>query len=194
MLTVYLDFKCPASFLALHPIFDLVAETGIEVTWKPFRSRQTKIPGWHDDETRGETHRRVRAIQRRDTHKHYAELRGLEMHFRDDPGSSDAALAALTLELKNARRFVRTAFKFYWMSDFDLNDEARVLGLLAASGNFFERDELKAACEAFEDYQTQAEEDGIFTTPTFKLGDQIFVGREHLPLIKRNYEVPAEPV
>ena len=185
MLTVYIDFKCPASFLALRPIYDLMADTNVEVNWKPFRSRQPTIPEEKENETRGETHRRVRAMQRRATHQRYALARGVDMHFRDEPGKTDTALAALNLDLANPRRFVRTAFKFYWMSDYDLDDENRVTSILAASGNFLEQGQLRAARDELEDYQIHTEENGVFITPTFILGEHTFVGREHLPLIKQ---------
>ena len=70
MLTIYVDFKCPASCLALDPVLALTAETGIDARWLPFSTRPFTIPAEKPDETVGERHRRVRAIARRDVHLH----------------------------------------------------------------------------------------------------------------------------
>ena len=185
MITLYIDFKCPASYLALDPTLALAKRKGVDIFWKPFRSRQSAIPPEREGETRGETHRRVRAVQRRETHKRYAVIGGLEMNFRDDPGTSDAALAALSLDVPNPLGFVREAFEIYWTSDADLNNVTTVAGLLSATENPVPEKSLRGAHETFEDYQSQSEDDGIFITPTYIIGGHVFVGREHLPLIEK---------
>ncbi|MEZ5997144.1 MAG: DsbA family protein [Hyphomonas sp.] len=188
MLSLFIDFKCPASYLALDPTVDLASRLGVRIDWHAFRRRQERLPAARADETRGETHRRVRAGQRRATHLKYAGLRGLEMAFRDDPGDSDAALSALNCQLADPLAYVRRAFRAYWVDGADLNDGQTVLSLLAESGNSVAPSELETALAAFDAHQTQMEEDGIFITPTYRIADQMFVGREHLPLITRLME------
>ncbi|MCA8900999.1 MAG: DsbA family protein [Hyphomonas sp.] len=188
MLSLFIDFKCPASYLALDPTVALAARHGTGISWQAFRSRQEAIPAERADETRGETHRRVRALQRRATHSKYAGLRGLEMAFRADPGESDAALSALNCHLADPLAYVRRAFRAYWMEGADLNDAQTVFSLLEETGNPVGQGELAAARAGFDGYQTEMEEAGIFITPTYRLADQTFVGREHLPLIGRLLE------
>ena len=185
MITVYIDFKCPASYLAFHPTLSLAKRLEVDVFWKPFRTRQSSIPREREEETRGEAHRRIRAVQRRRTHKHYAALRGLEMNFREDPGSSDAALAALTLNLGSPLEYVRAAFEAYWKSGASLADVPTVVKLLQTSGNSDSANVLVEALRGFNEFQTNAEEQGIFIAPTYITGEHIFVGREHLPLIEQ---------
>ncbi|MCA8903505.1 MAG: DsbA family protein [Hyphomonas sp.] len=185
MLSLFIDFKCPASYLAFDPTVALASHLGTRVDWHAFRSRQDRLPAERTDETRGETHRRVRAGQRRATHLKYAGLRGVEMVFRDDPGESDVALSALDCRLADPLSFVWHAFRAYWVEGADLNDAPTVLSLLEKTGNPVRRIELETAVASFDARQTQLEEDGIFITPTYRLADQMFVGREHLPLIER---------
>ena len=184
MIVAYVDVKCPASYLAFAPIMDLAARSGVDIDWKPFRSRQSSIPDEHRDETKGERHRRVRAIQRRETHLRYAAVRGLTMDFRDDPGETDAALAALLCGLDRPEAFLEQAFQAYWDDDVDLNDDEQVRALLRKSGNTGVAERFALERTDLEACQTDTEEVGIFFTPTFVVGDQLFVGREHLPLIE----------
>ena len=185
MLSFYIDFKCPASYLALNPTVDLATRLGIEVEWNPFRSQQQPIPAAGANESRGETHLRVRAIQQRATHQKYAGLRGVDMAFRDEPGESDLALAGLKCQLADPFAFVRRAFRAYWTEGSDLNDPSLVLSLLSETGNSVSAGALEAAVSSFKSSQAKLEESGLFTTPTYRIADQMFVGREHLPLIER---------
>ena len=56
--------------------------------------------------------------------------------------------------------------------------------LATGNGAAIANDLIKCA-DTFDAYQNQIEEDGVFFTPTFLVCDEIFVGREHLPLIEK---------
>ncbi len=181
MLTVFIDFKSPASFLALEPTLALVRETGVPVDWLPFSVRPFSIPEEQPDETVGERHRRVRAIARRDTHLHYAAIQGREMHFAKAPADSDAALAALAGLDDDPVPFLRAAFDAYWTDQADLNDEAVVAGLFSSLN--LALPDMQSAREKLDSIRSTAEESGIFESPSYVIADQLFVGREHLPWI-----------
>ncbi|MEO9599917.1 DsbA family protein [Parasphingorhabdus sp.] len=182
MLTVFLDFKSPASFLALEPTLALARDTGVQIDWRPFSVRPLSIPAEKADETVGERHRRVRAIARRDTHLHYAAVQGRDMHFSDKPAGSDAALAALTTIEGDPVPYMRAAFEAYWTGQTDLDDEAVVTALLSAQG--IAPPDWNAAHAQLVSIRTRAEETGIFESPSYHIADQLFVGREHLPWIR----------
>ena len=61
MLTVTIDFKSPASCLALEPTLALARETGVEIDWLPFSVRRFSIPEEQANETVGERPRRCPA-------------------------------------------------------------------------------------------------------------------------------------
>lgn len=186
MLTVYIDFKDPASYLAFRPILSLATRLGTHVQWRPFRSRQALVPEKKDTETKGDTHRRVRAGQRRETHLRYAKVQGLNMTFRDRPAETDAALVALLCDLAHPADYIRHTFNAYWTSDADLNDMKLIEAYLETTGNGAAIASYLIKCaDTFDAYQNQIEEDGVFFTPTFLVCDEIFVGREHLPLIEK---------
>ncbi|VWX61321.1 DsbA family protein [Sphingorhabdus sp. 109] len=181
MLTVFIDFKSPASYLAFEPTLGLARETGVPVDWRPFAARPFLIPDKKADETVGERHRRVRAIARRDTHLHYAAVQGRNMHFATDPAGSDTALAALAGLEGDPVPFIRAAYDAYWTDQANLDDEAEVAGLLSDVN--LALPDMQSARETLDSIRAAAEESGIFESPSYVIADQLFVGREHLPWI-----------
>lgn len=182
MLTVTIDFKSAASYLALEPTLELATETGIKIDWLPFSVRPFSVPEEQADETVGERHRRVRAIAQRDTHLHYAAVQGRDMQFATSPAGTDFALAALAGIEADPVPFMRAAFAAYWTDQADLNDETVVATLLRSVGTnipdpLSARDKLAAI-------RVKAEDLKIFEAPSYVIEDQLFVGREHLPWIK----------
>lgn len=182
MLTVTIDFKSPASCLALEPTLDLARETGVQIEWLPFSVRPFLIPEQKAEETVGERHRRVRALSQRDTWLHYAAVQGRDMHFAETPAGSDAALVALASIDGDPVPFIRAAFAAYWNEQADLDDETVVAALLTSVQKPVPDPQL--ASEKLLLIRTRAEEDGIFESPSYIIADQLFVGREHLPWIR----------
>ena len=186
MMDLYIDFKCPAAYLALKPTLALCEELGVPVNWHAIRSYQSPLMQEKPDEEVGHRHRRVRASARRKTHMLYAEIQNLPLQFRNPPTNTDMALAALSLlngSGGDPLPFVAAAFDAYWTGDTDLND-ATVVAKLSGAPAFSDDDKKgEAARTRLETALGQAEENGIFTSPTYVVKGQIFVGREHLPWI-----------
>ena len=186
MIHLYIDFKCPAAYLALKPTCALCGELGIPVNWHAIRSYQSPLIQEKADEEVGERHRRVRALARQKTHMLYAEIQNLPLQFRNPPTNTDMALAALSLLSESGADplpFVTAAFDAYWTGDADLNDAA-VVAKLSGAPTFPDNDENGYDVHTrLEVALGQAEENGIFTSPTYVVNEQIFVGREHLPWI-----------
>lgn len=181
---LYVDFKCPASRLAFEPTLALAKRTGATIAWHPFRSRQELIHEAREDETVAERHRRVRAIQRRAVHSRYAEALGVALNFRDDPGSSDAALAALLALQDDPVPFIAAAFEAYWADGADLGDPDVVAAVAEGCGTVPPDDGLARATTRIDGWQDECAARGIFFTPSYVIGDELFVGREHLPWIE----------
>lgn len=188
MLTVAIDFKSPASYLALEPTLDLAQQTGVPIDWLPFSVRPFTIPEEKTDETVGERHRRVRAIARRDTHLHYAAVQGIPMHFSETPAGSETALAAMAAIQGDPVPFIRAAFAAYWTEQADLDDEAVVGALFSSIGTPLPA--MQSARAKLLSIRANAEDSGIFEAPSYVIADQLFVGREHLPWIRSLIEAP----
>ncbi len=182
MLTIYIDFKSAASYLALGPTLKLIEETGVEVKWLPFFSKPFSVPEEKPDETVGERHRRVRAIAQRDTHLHYAGVQGIDMQFSNKPAGSEAALQALSGLQGDPAPFIRPAFNACWSEQADLDDRGVASKILDQNG--YPQPDWEAAKAALNKIRDEALEQKVFETPTYLIDGQIFLGREHLPWIK----------
>ncbi len=182
-LRIYIDFKAPAAYLALKPTLAFLEEVGVAGEWRPFVTQQQPVPAEAPDEDRGATHRRVRALARQRTHLHYADVQGVTMHFPagNFPGCT-LALAAMTL-LSEPVPFIEAAFASYWTLGEDLDDPAVVTRLLNEVNANAALDSLDVDALP-ESWREVALEDGVVDVPAYVVGDQLFVGREHLPWLR----------
>ena len=183
---LYIDFKCPSSYLALRPTLALSEQLGVPIGWHPMRSYQSPLIDEKPHEEVGQRHRRVRALARQKTHQLYAQVQNLSLNFRNPPTNTDMALAALCLlgdDGSDPLPFITAAFEAYWTGDADLND-ARSVAALSGAPDLQNGDDSDGASARLEAALSEAEEKGIFTSPTYVVSEQIFVGREHLPWIR----------
>ena len=104
------------------------------------------------------------------------------MRFAEMPAGSDAALAAMAGVDGDPVPFIRAAFAAYWTEQADLDDEAVVAALLSSVQMAVP--DPQTACAKLLSIRAQAEEMGIFESPSYVISDQLFVGREHLPWIR----------
>ncbi|NKB98184.1 MAG: hypothetical protein GKR90_06780 [Pseudomonadales bacterium] len=180
---IYIDFKSPAAYLAINPTIELAQLCNVSLNWLPLRTRQTQIPGVQENEDRGATHRRVRAIARQNTFLHYASVQDLEMRFRSDPGNTDLALAALATLVGDTTEFVRRAFNAYWTTNKALGDRDVVQALLDDADSDLDVSALdvSATIAASEELALAA---GAIDAPAYIVANELFIGREHLPWIK----------
>ena len=183
MLTVYIDFKSPASYLALKPTRALAERYGIDLVWRPFRSVERDVPQLGKQETVGESHRRVRAAALRQQAVKYASHQGIDLQFPKDPGSTDLALGILAEWGSDPNPFIDAAFKAYWQAHADLNDPVILAQILQDLGRSSAIDP-NAVAASLAHAQAEADEIGIVGAPGYVIQDQIFIGREHLPWIE----------
>lgn len=183
MLTVYIDFKSPAAYLAISPTLALAKRLDLAIDWKPFRAIEREVPKLGKQETVGESHRRVRAASQRALSVKYAAHQGIDLRFPPQPGSTDLALGVLLGIEGDPLPFIRGALNAYWEAHADLDDMAVVHALLVESGVTY-TGSLADARSVLEAAQMQAEEAGIVGVPGYVIEEQLFVGREHLPWIE----------
>lgn len=185
MLTVYIDFKSPAAYLALKSTLDLIESYNLAAIWLPFPTKQSAIPAKKEQETKGETHRRVRATQRQQMHTMYAELGGTQIHFPVVPGNCDLALNVLANLSVDPIAFIKVAYDAYWIDGKNLNDAAVVEQLVKDAGIEFSIELLDP--KALNSSVEHAQEKGVFEVPAFVTAEHVFIGREHMPWLKDIY-------
>lgn len=195
-LSVCVDVGHPLAYLALQPVQHLARELGIDVDWLPFPAAGLKPPPTGDD--RGSRHRRHRARYQAEEIQRYAGVQGLTIRkpFRDED-TTPAALAHLWLREhspESVPEFLEELFRCFWDGSLDSADPRAVGALLAAREMDAEAFEVffsgpgPAALAALRERLVAA---GIFAVPSLVAADEVFVGRAHLPLVRRLLTEPS---
>ena len=187
VLTVYIDFKSPESYLAFHQTMTYLEEKDLEIIWNPFLvNNRISPPTLKNNETKGETHRRIREEHKKWLNLKYAKILNLPMKYPPSDNKSDLALSILPRLVEGKNNYINLAFQYFWKENLDLNDKHNVTILLKALkiDTWFLEDEKKLLDKL--SHQTElAKELGVIATPTYELEGELFSGREHLPWIKQ---------
>lgn len=189
-LEVCVDFKCPYSYLAVEPTLALASDLGVEPLWR-FKMRSpfgTQLPvpkaseqaQWYR-ETRGAYD--LHDIERYAPHPVDVERGGLD--------STAAAIGLLWLQRQAPGQvgpYVQAVFRGRWRDRAELVSFAQIRelldGLSVAADDFLRFAHVEGTA-ALERSDAALLERGVFATPTFLLDDEPFIGRQHLPLLRR---------
>ena len=191
MLTLAIDFASPRSYLALGPTCALAEQLGIEIDWTPFLVESRPAPmAASGAEDRGARHRAIRAVYvQRDLVRYLAD-RGIVRDLGKLANSRPAAITLLWLKRESKQlvsNYVQKVFEGYWRGELDIENESALRGLLQKIGaplsgyEAFVRGEGLAALDRVRSELLNA---GVFDVPAYVIAGDVFVGREHLPLIR----------
>jgi len=190
-LAVAIDFKSPNAYLAIGPTCALAEELGVDVDWQPFLVTPKNRRPDSEANDRGTRHRRFRADYNEREATRYADDRGLQL--RGLHRQTDSSLAGIGLlwaqrgPASLAHAYVQRVFERYWREELDIEDESALTTLLAeinapVSGfAAFVRGEGRTELERVQSDLIKA---GVFEVPTYLLNGDMYVGRQHLPLIR----------
>lgn len=191
-LACVLDLRHPASYLALGPTLALGAELGVEVDWLPLAApplRSPTVPRPDDD--RGRLHRRHRARFLAREIDVYARVQGLvvrEIYRR--PDSMAFHLGWLWLRAhhhEHLEPFLQEGFRAYWACELDPSSPAAVAEQIRRVGGdpgeleAWAREEGPAALGRIVEALRSG---GVFTVPAYRVLGEVFLGRQHLPMIR----------
>jgi 2-hydroxychromene-2-carboxylate isomerase len=183
-LTVFVDFAAPAARLAITPTVGLAHALGIVPDWRPYPIARRDAMDARGD--RAARHARVRADYRRAEQAWYAAAQGVALEA--PPGPAWAANAALLWANRQGvgQAWVERAFDAVWSGRLDPDDGAAVATALAGccSVEGFERWLAHEAEQALEASRTEALLLGAPEVPAYVVDTHVFVGREHLPMIR----------
>ncbi len=195
-LDVYTDFKSPYAYLAVEPTRALERDYDVVLKWLPYTLNIPEFLGSARLDEAGdvmEANRSERQWKRvryayMDVRR-YANLRGLTVRGPQKIwDSSVAAIGMLYADVAGTLSpYMDAVFERFWKRELDLEDPAVVEGILEETGTetqsfaSFLEDEGRSR---HDEIRSRAEERGVFGVPTFCAFDEVFFGREHLPLIR----------
>lgn len=201
-LEIYVDPKDPLAYLALPGTTKLLEQVRCDVQWFPMQ-----VEGWHNpgpepaaDAGRGVRHRWFRANYRERELQHYAAVHQLPLtNLYRQTDSSQAAIALLWLATQPdannlVPKFLMNLTQTHWADPNAAMDTATSI-LPALS-------QLIDITPEFQDYSTEQgsaalaaqlasnTELGVIRGPAYRFEEQLYIGREHLPLLA---ELISEP-
>jgi 2-hydroxychromene-2-carboxylate isomerase len=191
-LCVVLDLRQPLAHLALRPAIEFARELAIDVDWLPLAGEPLRAPSAPGpDEDRGIRHRRHRAQMIAREIAIYAQAQGLTLREPYRRGASHAAhLAWLWVRAQapgSLPSFLEELFRRYWALELDANDLGHAVDLLRALGLYsgdFDGWAADAGAHEVELVSSALREAGVQLTPAYLLEGELFVGRQHLPMIR----------
>jgi len=184
----YFDFLSPYSYLATTQFPHIRAETGAEIVYRPFRILELmKLVGNRPTtvECKSKGIYAGADIQRWAARYHVPYAPNQHRRGFDHDLLRRAALAAI--EQGHGDTFVRAVYGAIWAGDVNLAERSNVAALLDQGGVDGEA-LLKVAGDArygeLLDESTQAAaQRGVFGSPTFFVGDQMFFGNDRLDFL-----------
>ncbi len=204
MLTVHIDFSGIDGFLCLAPTFKLIDELGIEVQWLPVSGIMNRVSGKQPEESAfdplaeyKERRRKARfAFETRELQRNCERLGISEAQGTRTFDATCAHLGLLYLLSKNIdpRDYIEAVYHAVYVEDQNLEGEDAVSALLNSLGvepGFSTY--LETGKEELEQLQQKLLDQGVFNSPAYLLDDQLFQGRQHLPLIRWHLEGGAGP-
>lgn len=185
MIEFAFDFASSASLLALKPTLALADELGVDIAFHPFPTDAPRgAPPPSATESVAERHARVRAEYHAKDFARYAKAQGLEVN--RTPAGADTKLASIAcLQARRqgvASAFVEHVFRDFWADRLDIESRDAVAEVLAeVGGGTFDADSLEAEYDA---ERKALAERGVHAVPAYLVADQLFIGRQHLPMIR----------
>ena len=84
---------------------------------------------------------------------------------------------------------MKLAFDCYWRENLNLNDQEVLENILAKTSlDINLLDNSNSLIDTLKDDSAIAKNQGVISTPTYQIGEELFLGREHLPWIQKILE------
>jgi len=190
--SVLLDVRHPLAYLALGPARALGEELALAFDWLPLAVPPLKPPSEPAaDDDRGVRHRRFRAQAIAREIEIYGAAQGLVLSDYYREGDAHAAnLAWLWVRARHRPRlpdFLTELFRAHWARELDPADAEAVARLVEKLGvdsdglRVWSESEGRIAAEAL---ASELRDFGLFQVPAFVVDDEVFYGRQHLPMIR----------
>ena len=196
LLTVYIDYKSPYAYLAVEPTWTLARDYKVTLEWLPYTldipdylgSAKVNNDGQILENDRTPHQWRKVKYSYMDARR-YANLRGLTIRGPQKIWDSSLASVGLLYAQKHGkfREYNGFVFDRFWRRELDIEDAEviqSVLSEIGADATGFDSFVASEGRLMHDQIRAEAEKKGIFGVPTYVLNNEIFWGREHLPLVR----------
>jgi 2-hydroxychromene-2-carboxylate isomerase len=185
---VAIDFNHPAAYLAIEPTRALETRLGQTFDWLPYRVPPLPQPKpASPDDDRGARHSRIRSEYLARDLRRYAGARGIDLgNLYREADIQAASLGLLWIRRHapgRAGEYVARIFDRIWRENapadlafIEAAMTSKTSGFHAYAANDGPRElaELRAEFEAL----------AVWNVPAFIVGEELFLGRQHLPIVE----------
>ncbi|MYD98470.1 MAG: 2-hydroxychromene-2-carboxylate isomerase [Gammaproteobacteria bacterium] len=197
-LIVYMDFKSPYAYLAKDPTWQLEADFGIAIDWRPLTlnipsflgSAKVNDAGKVVEENR--TPRQWQGVRYAyQDAKRYARLKDILIYgpkkIWDSSLASIGMLWTRQADRAVLRSYMDIVYERFWRRDLDIEDPDVVAGVVAEAGgdaSGFREYLADAGRREHDELQSVLHPAGLFGVPSYVIDGEVFFGREHLPAVR----------
>lgn len=192
----YFDYKSPYAYLAQEPTFALARETGAELELVPYTLDIPSFLGRAEVDADGRVlseernphqWRRVRYVYmdcRREARRRGLVIRGPRKVY----DTRAAHVGFLYAKRRgDARAYHDDVFARFWRHELAIEDPAAIADALARAGidpSGFADFLAGRGLAELAALQREAEAQGVFGVPSYRVGDQLYWGNERLPRVR----------
>jgi 2-hydroxychromene-2-carboxylate isomerase len=206
IIDIYIDFKSPYAFLAIEPSIIFAKKNKLDINWLPYVLDIPEYLGSAKVDNEGnvlESNRNAHQWRRVKYSymdcRRYANTRNLTIKgpqkIWDTQLVSIALLWTKNNNFKQTVVFINYIFNIFWKRDLDVENYDAIINALKIVNVKTEGFRTWSENEGKKELDLvmkKAHEKGIFGVPSYYINNELFWGREHLPLIKarltENYE------
>ncbi len=192
-MTIYIDFSNPDSRLALEPTLACLRETGAIADWRACgvrpRQRRSSVQS-----ARGALHAEVRRACHQRERAFYARARGIELIEPTSPLDATAATFGLIwLRRQGApgrgalEAYLTDVLKRVWsgrMAPDSLTEVAAAVRDAGGETTSFESAWRQNGQALVATHLAEAKACGALDAPSYQAGDELYFGRQHLPVVR----------
>lgn len=198
IIEIYIDFKSPYAYLAIDSSIKFAKHNKLEINWLPF---VLEIPDFLgsakvDDqrniiENNRNPHQWRRVKYSYMDCRRYANIRDITI--RGPQKIWDTQLISIALLwIKNnhyelTELFIKYVFEKFWKRELDIEDNnviTNILKHIGISTNGFKEWSINGGKKELEVIIEKGHEKGVFGVPSYYFDNELFWGREHLPMIE----------
>lgn len=199
---VYLDIKSPYAYLAKDPTRKMAEEFRLHVEWRPLTLNIPSFLGSARTDNKGKVVESKRSPRQWQSvryaymdAKRYARLRDVLIYGTQKIWDTTLASIAMTYTATAGQhvqdRYLDLVYERFWKRELDVEDldvMRAVVTQVGGKGDDFVAYAQGEGRTEHDAFQASLHDQGIFGVPTYVVEDEIFFGREHLPMIRWIFE------
>ena len=198
IIDIYIDFKSPYAYLAINPSIKFAKRNELKINWLPC---VLEIPDFLgsakvDDqrniiESDRNPHQWRRVKYSYMDCRRYANIRDITIRGPQKIWNTQLISIALLWTKNNnyelTELFIEYVFEKFWKRELDIEDYSVITNILKHIGinsNFFKEWSINDGKKELEVITEKGQEKGVFGVPSYYFDNELFWGREHLPMIE----------